>query len=95
MPFKYNPFTDQLDVVQQKPVTTGLMVFGETPTPATDGAQTVFTVANAYVSGTLRVYKDKLRQELTTDFTETTSTTFTMTAAPDADEDLRVDYVKQ
>ena len=76
-------------------VDTTRFIMHETPTPATDGAQTVFTVANAYVSGLLEVYLDGLLQIKDTDYTETTSTTFTMTSAPDADESLRVNYKKQ
>lgn len=73
---------------------SGSFVVQETPTPATDGAQTVFTVANDYVSGKLEVYLDGLRQIPTTDFAETTSNTFTMVLAPDSDEILLVDYIK-
>jgi len=69
-------------------------VIQETPTPATDGAQVIFTVASAYVAGTLKVFLDGLRQIPTTDFSETTTTTFTMVVAPDSDEVLRVDYLK-
>ena len=70
---------------------------GEIPTPATDGAQTVFTVANAYESGTLSVFRDQsaLQQGSGKDFEETTDTTFTVVSAPDADEELWVCYIKQ
>lgn len=96
MSYKLNAITGRFDVVERVVGSTisGNMVFQETPTPATDGAQVVFTVANAYVSGTLMVYLDGLRQIPTTDYSETTSTTFTMVAAPDSDEVLRVDYIK-
>ena len=68
----------------------------EIATPATDGARVVFTVANAYESGTLEVYRDQsaLQEGVGKDFTETTSTTFTLASAPAADEDLWVHYVK-
>ena len=82
-----------------KPVTgatvAGVTVTRETATPATDGAQTVFTVANAYVSGTLSVYLDGIKQIITTDYAETSSTTFTLVVAPDSDEVLWVSYLKQ
>lgn len=94
--FQMNPVTGELDLVN--PSATGIsassIVHGETPTPATDGAQTVFAVANAYVAGSLKVYRGSLLMYNPTDFSETTSTTFTMVVAPDSDEPLRVDYIK-
>ena len=65
---------------------TTRFIVNETPTPVADGAQTVFTTANAYVSG--------LHQIKTTDYSETTSTTFTMTTAPATGEILTVNYIK-
>jgi len=76
-------------------VDTSRFVMHETPTPATDGSQKVFNVANAYVSGLLEVYMDGLLQIKDTDYSETTSTTFTMTNAPESDENLRANYIKQ
>jgi len=67
----------------------------ETPTPATDGSRTEFTVANSYVAGSLRVYRDNLFLFKDVDYTETSSTTFKMTVAPDSDEVLRCGYIKQ
>ena len=66
----------------------------KTPTPATDGAETVFTTG-AYVSGTLIVFRDQSVMIPGIDFDETVaaSGTFTMTDAPDADEVLRVCYI--
>ena len=46
------------------------------------------------VADSLRVYLDGLLQIKDTDYSETTSTTFTMAAAPDSDEVLWVGYVK-
>ena len=70
-------------------------VFGETPTPAPDGINTVFTVANPYISGKLRVYRDQSVLVPGVDFTESSSTTFTTTTSPDSDEKITVDYIKQ
>jgi len=67
----------------------------EVPTPATDGAQLVFTVSQPYVAGDLQVFMDGVRQIVTTDYSETTDTTFTMTFAPDVDETLIVAYLKK
>lgn len=74
-----------------------LLVLHETPTPATDGSQTVFQVANVYVPGTLEVWLDGLPQIKTTDYTEeavAAPTGFTMGTAPDSDEALRVKYLR-
>jgi hypothetical protein len=74
---------------------TTRLIYHETPTPPPNGVQTVFTVVNAYVSGTLQVFLDGLQQIKVTDYSETTSTTFTMVDAPASDEVLMVSYVKQ
>lgn len=73
---------------------TARIITGETPTPAVNGVRTVFTVANAYVAGTLHVTRGSLRMHPTTDFSETSSLTFTMVVAPDTVEPLIVDYIK-
>lgn len=64
------------------------------PTPAPDGTEVVFTTPDEYISGTLEVFRDQSVLLKAVDFTETTSTTFTVTSAPDADEVLWVCYVK-
>jgi len=71
--------------------------YHKTPTPATNGVQTVFTLpdSESYVSGLLEVFLDGIMQTKDVDYTETTSQTFTMTNAPDADETLRINYIKQ
>ena len=62
-----------------------------------DGGRTVGTVANAYEAGSLRVFRDQssLQGGSGKDFTETTSTTFTLASAADADEEIWVCYIKQ
>lgn len=71
--------------------------YHKTPTPATNGTQKVFTVPGSeeYSSGLLEVFVDGLLQTKDVDYTETTSSTFTMTNAPDANETLRINYIKQ
>jgi hypothetical protein len=66
-------------------------------TPATNGVQKIFTIPDneEYVSGLLEVFLDGLLQVKNTDYTETTSTTFTMTNAPDSDETLIINYIKK
>ena len=72
------------------------IVSGESPTPAANGSQVLFTCANAYVSGSLKVTRGSLRMHPTTDYTETSPSagTFTMVLAPASDEPLIVDYIK-
>jgi len=67
----------------------------ETPTPAPDGITTVFNVASAYRAGSLQVYRDQAVLLRDIDFTETSPTSFTLTQAPDSDEAVRTDYIKQ
>jgi hypothetical protein len=69
-------------------------IYGETPSPSVNGAQLVFTTANSYIAGTLVVTRGTLRMHPTSDFTETSSTTFTMALAPESNEPLIVDYIK-
>jgi hypothetical protein len=85
-------------VVNTKMMETALdttrFVFHETPTPATNGSQVIFTVANAYQSGLLEVFVDGLLQTKTTDYTETSNTTFTFVTAPLSTETVKVNYIK-
>lgn len=68
----------------------------QTVTPVTDGAETVFITPDEYEAGTLEVFRDQsaLQKGAGKDFLETSSTTFTLASAPDADEDIWVHYVK-
>lgn len=73
-----------------------LVVSNETPTPTVNGVATVFTTANAYRSGTLKVFRSGVRLYGSgVDYSETTSTTFTLNVAPDTGETLLVEYIKQ
>jgi hypothetical protein len=67
-----------------------------TPTPATDGAQVIFTIPDGeqYVSGLLEVFLDGLKQTKNVDYTETSGSTFTMTVAPDSNEVLSINYIR-
>jgi len=71
--------------------------FNQTPVETPDGANKVFTLPNSesYVTGILEVFVDGLQQIKTTDWTETSSTTFSFVAAPDSDENIRLNYIKQ
>jgi len=71
--------------------------FNQTPVETPNGAIVIFTLPNseAYVSGLLEVFLDGLKQIKTTDYTETSSTTFTLVTAPATGEVLRINYIKQ
>ena len=59
-----------------------------------NGERTVFTVANSYESGTLRLYWNGQRQVRGETFSETTSTTFTTTFVPVVGDFLIIDYTQ-
>ena len=59
-----------------------------------NGERTVFTVANSYEGGTLRVYWNGQRQVRGETFNETTSTTFTTTFTPNTGDFLIIDYTQ-
>ena len=67
------------------------------PTPATDGAQLVFSMPNgeSYAPGLLEVFVDGILQTKDIDYVETSDTQFTFTNAPDIDEALRINYIRQ
>ena len=90
-----NPRYVNSKIARTVDVDTARFVKHETPTPATDGAQKVFTVADPYEDGLLDVYLDGLLQVKGVDYSETTPTTFTMTIAPESDEVLKSSYIKQ
>ncbi len=70
--------------------------FNQTPVETPNGVITVFTLpsSDTYVSGLLEVFLDGLKQTKTTDYSETTSATFTMVIAPATGEVLRINYIK-
>jgi len=72
-------------------------IYSETPSPVVDGAQTLFTLDNPYIAGTLVITRGTLRMHPTADYTETSPNagTFTMAVAPESSEPLIVDYIKQ
>jgi len=75
-------------------IQTGADMTEEDLTSYINGERTVFTVANSYEGGTLRVYWNGQRQVRGETFTETTSTTFTTTFIPLTGDFLIVDYTQ-
>lgn len=56
------------------------------------GSTAVFTVPEIYETGSLRVYYNGVRQIEDTTFSETTSTTFTLTFTPVLGDYISIDY---
>ena len=75
-------------------IQTGDNMTEEDLTTYINGERTVFTVANTYEGGTLRVYWNGQRQVRGETFTETTGTTFTTTFTPNTGDFLIVDYTQ-
>lgn len=71
--------------------------WNQSPVETPNGILRVFTLPNSeeYVSGLLEVFIDGLQQIKTTDWSETTTTTFTLVNAPGIDEVLRINYIKR
>ena len=61
-------------------------------TSQVDGNRTVFTVPASYASNSLRVYYNGIRQEAGNGFSETSSTTFTLSFTPQNGETISIDY---
>ena len=57
-----------------------------------DGTKTTFTVSEEYKTGTLRVYYNGIRQIEDVTFSETTTTTFTLTFQTVIGDYLAIDY---
>lgn len=58
-----------------------------------DGSNQVFTVPEVYTSGSLRVYYNGVRQVLNSTYSETTTTTFTLTFTPISGDFITIDYI--
>jgi hypothetical protein len=76
---------------------TDSMIIGDVPVEVPNGVIVIFTTADPYVAGTLKVYRDQLSLQPTVDFAETDEDagTFTMTSAPVTGEVVWCEYIKQ
>lgn len=74
-------------------VDTSRFVYQEVP--SIDGTRKILTIASAYVSGIIEVFRDGVNLKKTTDYAETDSTTITLVSALEADEDIWANYIKQ
>lgn len=90
----FNPHTNQLDMIADGNDMAALIKNLQTPAESPNGAIVLFTAPDAYVAGTMRVFRD---QSILTDddFSETdpTAGTFTVDEAPDANEIIRCTYI--
>ena len=77
----------------QGPSGSNAPVVGETPSGAIDGTNRAYTTANTFVAGSTAVYINGLREWLGRDYTETSSTVITLTAAAVAGDEIRIDYL--
>jgi hypothetical protein len=68
-------------------------VIGETPAGAINGSNTIFTLANAPVSGKEILYLNGIRQKRTSDYT-ISGTTITFAIAPLSGDEILSDYIK-
>ena len=68
--------------------------YGEEAVGTIDGVNTVFTTTKDYVAGSLKVTLNGIKLRPTVDYTETSSTGFSTTAAPFTGGDLWVDYLQ-
>lgn len=64
----------------------------ENLTSQINGSRTTFTVSEEYKTGSLRVYYNGVRQIENETFSETTSTTFTVTFTTISGDYLSIDY---
>ena len=80
---------------KERTLDTSRFKFFQTPAETPDGSTTLFTLAEAYVTNTLTVYRDQLALQRTTDFTETDNDagTFTLVSAPLTGEVVWCNYI--
>lgn len=64
----------------------------EIPSGTKNGSNPTFTVSQPYVSGSMAVYRNGLREIVTVGFDETSSTTITFSTPPLASDDLSIEY---
>ena len=83
----------QAVVTDSSTTTTFGASYSGIPTPATDGATTVFTIPFGYILGTSNVYLNGLLQRLTTDYTESDNVVgeITFTSAPLSTDNIFVE----
>jgi hypothetical protein len=74
---------------------SGVIVWGEIPTGAINGANQNYSTAFSYAAASLAVYLNGVRLRRGADYNETGTLTFQLIAAPLTGDSLSVDYMKQ
>lgn len=69
-------------------------VYDEVPSGTINGVNTVFTTANDFISTTIRVYFNGLRERQGGCYTVTDTNEITFTSAPKTGDEILVDYIK-
>jgi hypothetical protein len=72
---------------------TGARIYGETPTGAMNGTNTIFTLVHQYQPGTVTVFRNGLREYPVIGYTESGPARITMADPPLADDTIAVDYL--
>lgn len=76
----------------QGPPGEGVPVMGEVLVGVKDGVNTVFTAANSYRTSSTAVYRNGLREQRGTGYTESAVNAVTFTTAPLSSDDITIDY---
>ena len=72
---------------------TAMFVEGEVPTGSINSINTVYTLANTPIAGSVKVYWNGMKMRVGVGYT-ISGTTITMTTAPDTGDTLETDYRK-
>jgi hypothetical protein len=73
---------------------SGVVIWGEIPTGAINGANQNYSTAFSYAAASLAVYLNGIRLRRGADYNETGALTFQLIAAPLTGDSLSVDYMK-
>jgi hypothetical protein len=93
--FSTAPLSDDVIIVDYLGPTapTATAVFGETPTGAKNGVNQSYTLAHNYVSGSISLYRNSLREQLVANYTEVAPNQIHLVTPPLSSDDLTVDYL--
>jgi hypothetical protein len=78
---------------QTGPPGDGTQIVGETPAGVINGANTIFTTAHPYQTGTTVLYRNGLRQILGLHYTESATSTITVDDPPLIGDQIILDYL--
>lgn len=90
--FWFDPVTPATDEDPPVVPAAGQWVIGRTPSPPADGSTTTFDVGFAFAAGSLTVFVDNLNQTAAVTDQDPAAGTFTLAFAPDASEQILVNF---